>query len=249
MSKMRITAIASAAIVLVTLSCRTRNQPLTISPSADPFIEKRERMVTVQLEGRDITDPDVLRAMHRVPRHEFVPDDQVNYAYDDHPLPIGEGQTISQPYIVALMTQAVQVKSGDRVLEIGTGSGYQAAVLAELTDEVYTVEIIETLGEQAANRLRELGYSQIHAQVGDGYFGWEEHAPYDVIVVTCAPDHIPRPLVSQLNVGGRMVVPVGPPGAYQSLWLLEKQADGSVQRRNLGGVSFVPMTGGALGGR
>jgi protein-L-isoaspartate(D-aspartate) O-methyltransferase len=249
MRKTRITAIASAAIVIVALGCRPRSQPLTIPPSADPFIEERGRMVIAQLEGRDITDSEVLRAMHRVPRHEFVPEDQVRFAYDDHPLPIGEGQTISQPYIVALMTQAVQVKSGDRVLEIGTGSGYQAAVLAELTNEIYTIEIIETLGEQAANRLRRLGYSLIHAQVGDGYFGWEEHAPFDAIVVTCAPDHIPRSLVSQLKVGGRMVVPVGPPGAYQSLWLLERQADGSVQRRNLGGVRFVPMTGVAFGGR
>ena len=213
------------------------------SLSAEPFARERDRMVAVQLESRDIADKQVLQAMHSIPRHEFVPPDQLSWAYADHPLPIGEGQTISQPYIVALMTQAAAVQRGDRVLEIGTGSGYQAAVLAELTSEVYTIEIIEPLGRQAAERLRELGYSKVHTKIGDGYYGWEEYAPFDAVIVTCAPDHIPHPLVAQLKVGGRMVIPVGPPGAYQSLWLLEKQADGKVQRRNLGGVTFVPMTG------
>jgi len=243
MSKVGIIAMALSVVALTAGGCKPRSASPTVPSTADPFVAERQRMVTVQLEGRDITDPEVLQAMHKVPRHEFVPEEQVRYAYDDHPLPIGEGQTISQPYIVALMTQVLKLKSGDRVLEIGTGSGYQAAVLAELTDEVYTIEIIETLGEQAAGRLRELGYSQIHARIGDGYYGWEDYAPYDAIIVTCAPDHIPRPLVAQLQVKGRMVIPVGPPGAYQSLWLLEKQADGGVQRRNLGGVAFVPMTG------
>jgi protein-L-isoaspartate(D-aspartate) O-methyltransferase len=243
MSKVGIIAMALSVVALMAGGCKPRSASPTVPSIADPFVAERQRMVTVQLEGRDITDPEVLQAMHKVPRHEFVPEEQVRYAYDDHPLPIGEGQTISQPYIVALMTQVLKLKSGDRVLEIGTGSGYQAAVLAELTDEVYTIEIIETLGEQAAARLRELGYSQIHARIGDGYYGWEDYAPYDAIIVTCAPDHIPRPLVAQLQVKGRMVIPVGPPGAYQSLWLLEKQADGGVQRRNLGGVAFVPMTG------
>ena len=243
MCKMRIIAMAWFVVASVASGCQPRAQPLTTSLPADPFVQEHERMVTVQLEGRDITDPEVLRTMRKVPRHQFVPEDMLNRAYEDHPLPIGEGQTISQPYIVALMTQVVEVKLGDRVLEIGTGSGYQAAVLAELTDEVYTIEIIETLGRRAGGRLRELGYSQIHTKIGDGYYGWEEYAPYDAIVVTCAPDHIPRPLVAQLKVGGRMVIPVGPPGAYQSLWLLEKQADGGVQRRFLIGVGFVPMTG------
>jgi protein-L-isoaspartate(D-aspartate) O-methyltransferase len=206
-------------------------------------------MVTTQLIARDITDSRVLRAMSVVSRHDFVPESQRPYAYEDRPLPIGEGQTISQPYIVALMTQAARIQPGDRVLELGTGSGYQAAILAEITSEVYSVEIIATLGERAAAQLSMLGYDSIRFQISDGYFGWEEHAPYDAIIVTCAPDHIPRPLVNQLAVGGRMVVPVGPPGAYQSLWLLEKQADGSLQRRNLGGVSFVPMTGVSLEGR
>ena len=230
-------------VALVALGCQPRVPPSTPSSSADLFAEKHEDMVTRQLEGRDVADPEVLWAMRTVPRHKFVPEDQVKYAYEDRPLPIGEGQTISQPYIVALMTQALEVQPGDRVLEIGTGSGYQAAVLGELTDEVYSVEIIEVLGQRAAKLLHELGYSNIHTKIGDGYYGWEEYAPYDAVIVTCAPDHIPRPLVAQLKVGGRMVIPVGPPGAYQSLWLLEKQADGGVKRRNLSGVSFVPMTG------
>jgi len=245
---MRGVLLVSIAVLLSAASmiagCRPSAQPTTL-PTADTFTQERERMVVTQLQSRDITDPEVLRAMRTVPRHKFVPEQYLDQAYADHPLPIGEGQTISQPYIVALMTQAVKIKPGDRVLEIGTGSGYQAAVLAELTDEVYTIEIIEALGLQAAKRLRELGYSQVHTKVGDGYYGWEEHAPYDAIIVTCAPDHIPPPLVAQLKVGGRMVIPVGPPGAYQSLWLLEKQPDGRVKRQNLGGVIFVPMTGAA----
>jgi protein-L-isoaspartate(D-aspartate) O-methyltransferase len=200
-------------------------------------------MVAQQLERRDISDAEVLGAMRAVPRHEFVPEAQVRYAYEDRPLPIGEGQTISQPYIVALMTQVIDIQPGDRVLEVGTGSGFQAAVLAELTDEVYTVEIIEVLAQRAAGVLSELGYAHIHGRIGDGYYGWEEYAPYDAIVVTCAPDHIPHSLTAQLKVGGKMVIPVGPPGAYQSLWLLEKGPDGEVHSRNLGAVGFVPMTG------
>jgi len=244
----RTALIALYVVALMAVGCRPRSPLPTASSLEDPFATERERMVTLQLEGRDITDPDVLRAMRTVPRHRFVPEDQARYAYEDHPLPIGEGQTISQPYIVALMTQVVDIQPGDRVLEIGTGSGYQAAVLAELTGEVYTIEIIETLGRRAAKVLDELDYSHVHTKIGDGYYGWEECAPYDAIIVTCAPDHIPRPLVAQLKVGGRMVIPVGPPGAYQSLWLLEKQPDGGIQRRNLGGVRFVPMTGTALKG-
>jgi protein-L-isoaspartate(D-aspartate) O-methyltransferase len=244
MARMRIIARILLVAALAATGCSAPTQPPVVPSPADPFAEQRTRMVALQLQSRDIADPAVLQAMREIPRHLFVPEGQIRYAYDDHPLPIGEGQTISQPYIVALMSQVLELKPGDRVLEIGTGSGYQAAVLAELTDEVYTMEIIATLGTQAAERLRELGYAQIHTQIGNGYYGWEEHAPYDAIIVTCAPDHIPRPLVTQLNVGGRMVIPVGPPGAYQSLWLLERQADGDIERRNLGGVSFVPMTGG-----
>jgi len=246
MRKIWILVVALSLASLVAVVCRRASPPLPASPPTDSFAGERERMVSAQLEARDITQPEVLRAMREIPRHEFVPEDQIRYAYDDRPLPIGEGQTISQPQIVAFMTQVLELKPGDRVLEIGTGSGYQAAVLAELTDEVYSIEIIETLGQQAAERLRELGYSQIHSKIGDGYYGWEEYAPYDAIIVTCAPDHVPHPLVAQLKAGGRMVIPVGPPGAYQSLWLLEKQADGGVLRRNLGGVGFVPMTGAAL---
>jgi len=240
---MRIIALVLSVVAFVVMGCLPGSQPPTTTPPTDPFAQQRERMVTVQLEGRDITDREVLRAMRTVPRHQFVPEDQLGRAYADGIAYIGEGQTISQPYIVAFMTQVVEVRPGDRVLEIGTGSGYQAAVLAELTDEVYTVEIIEILARRAAKRLRELDYSQIHTKMGDGYYGWEEYAPYDAIIVTCAPDHIPHPLVAQLKVGGRLVIPVGPPGAYQSLWLLEKQADGEIQRRNLGGVRFVPLTG------
>lgn len=244
MHKIGATAILAFCIAaLVTSGCQPYGQSTAALSSADSFAQEREEMVVRQLEGRDITDQGVLQAMRMTPRHEFVPTDQTRYAYEDRPLPIGEGQTISQPYIVALMTQAIDVQPGDRILEIGTGSGYQAAILAELTDEVYSIEIIDGLGRRAAQRLSELGYSRIHTRIGDGYYGWEEYAPYDAIIVTCAPDHIPHPLVAQLKAGGRMVIPVGPPGAYQSLWLLEKQPNGEVKTRNLGGVSFVPMTG------
>lgn len=210
---------------------------------ADPYAEKRTEMVKFQLMGRDITDKDVLAAMERVPRHEFVPQEYRHQAYEDHPLPIGFGQTISQPYIVALMTQLLELKSTDRVLEIGTGSGYQAAILAELCQEVYTVEIIEELAEQAETRLKRLGYTHVHVKHADGYYGWPEHAPYDAIIVTAAPDHIPPPLIEQLRDGGRMVIPVGPPGGYQTLWLIRKEGE-KVVSRNITGVIFVPLTGG-----
>jgi protein-L-isoaspartate(D-aspartate) O-methyltransferase len=179
--------------------------------------------------------------MAAVPRHEFVPADQVEQAYNDHPLPIGHGQTISQPYIVALMTELIDLQPGERVLEIGTGSGYQAAILAQLTDQVYTIEIIPALAEQAQATFERLGYDEITAKQGDGYWGWEEHAPFEAIVVTAAPDHIPQPLVNQLADGGKMVIPVGPPGGYQSLWVVERQGE-EIQRRNWGGVIFVPLT-------
>ncbi|MFH1487218.1 MAG: protein-L-isoaspartate(D-aspartate) O-methyltransferase [Chloroflexota bacterium] len=185
-------------------------------------------------------DKAVLEAMEKVPRHRFVPPQYIHEAYEDHPLPIGEGQTISAPHMVALMTHLARVKPGDRVLEIGTGSGYQAAILGELTNEVFTVEIIEVLGRRAAQRLKELGYHNIVSRIGDGYYGWDEHAPYDVILVTAAPDHIPRPLVEQLKEGGRMLIPVGPPGAYQTLWLIEKK-EGKMVSTNKGGVAFVPL--------
>jgi len=201
----------------------------------------RERMVTDQIEGRGVDDPAVLVAMRAVPRHRFVPDEFLDQAYADHPLPIGYGQTISQPYIVALMTEALRLKPGEHVLEIGTGSGYQAAILAELGVDTYTIEIIPELAQQAEARLAELGYSDVHVRQADGYFGWEENAPFDAIIVTAAPDHLPQPLANQLANGGRLIIPIGPPGAVQSLWLFEK-LDGQLQASNLGEVVFVPFT-------
>jgi protein-L-isoaspartate(D-aspartate) O-methyltransferase len=201
----------------------------------------RERMVEHQIAGRGIRHPRVLAAMHQVPRHEFVPQELKAAAYDDRPLPIGQGQTISQPYIVALMTEVLDLAPHDRVLEIGTGSGYQAAVLAELTDQVYTIEIIESLGRRAEEILQRLGYDQVEVKIGDGYLGWEEHAPYDAIIVTCAPEQIPQPLVDQLAEGGRMVIPVGPRYA-QELILVVKEG-GEIKQRDIIPVLFVPMTG------
>ncbi len=208
----------------------------------DAFAQQREQMVAKTIEKRGVSDPAVLTAMRAVPRHLFVPDEQVSQAYADHPLPIGYGQTISQPYIVALMTEALALAPGDRVLEIGTGSGYQAAVLVEITDQVYSVEIVPELAEQAAENLRQAGYAQVETRQGDGYYGWEEYAPYDAIVVTAAPDHVPQPLVDQLKEGGRLVIPIGPPGGYQSLWLFVREGE-ELSATNLGGVRFVPFTG------
>ncbi len=200
-------------------------------------------MVEFDIEARGVSDQDVLDAMRGVPRHEFVLPDYVSFAYADRPLPIGYGQTISQPYIVAVMTELLKLKRGDRVLEIGTGSGYQAAILAQLTDEVYSIEIIEELYESATERLERLGFDNVRTRHGDGYYGWEEHAPYDAIIVTAAPDHIPQPLVGQLADGGRLVIPVGPQGAFQTLWLIEKRGE-EVVSKSVMGVVFVPLTGG-----
>jgi protein-L-isoaspartate(D-aspartate) O-methyltransferase len=204
------------------------------------FQTQRLAMVHTQIADRGIKDPKVLAAMRTVPRHEFVPRDEVDQAYDDRALPIGEGQTISQPYIVALMTELLDVQPGDVVLEIGTGSGYQAAILAELTDRVYTVEILPKLARRAAETLDRLGFARVQMENADGYFGWEQHGPYDGIIVTAAPDHIPAPLVAQLREGGRMVIPVGPPGSYQTLWRLTKQ-QGKVISENITDVAFVPL--------
>lgn len=212
-----------------------------VEPADDSFAHLRQEMVKQQLIGRDIADEKVLAAMTNTPRHEFVPADYVGQAYNDHPLPIGFGQTISQPYIVALMTELIELQPGEKVLEIGSGSGYQAAILAQLTDQVYTIEIIPALAERAQATFERLGYDQIRAKQADGYWGWEESAPFDAIIVTAAPDHIPQPLVNQLADGGKMVIPVGPPGGYQSLWILERQGE-EVTRRNWGGVIFVPLT-------
>jgi protein-L-isoaspartate(D-aspartate) O-methyltransferase len=209
----------------------------------DEFLGQRLEMVETTIEARDVTDEDVLEAMRTVPRHMFVPSDYLGMAYNDHPLPIGYGQTISQPYIVAWMTELLELKPGEKVLEIGTGSGYQAAVLAELDGvKVYTIEIVPELAETAANRLEELGYSEVEVMQGDGYYGWPEHAPFDAIIVTAAPDHLPAPLVEQLAEGGRLVIPIGPPGGYQSLWKFVREGEG-VTAYNMGGVRFVPFTG------
>ncbi|MCL7452458.1 MAG: protein-L-isoaspartate(D-aspartate) O-methyltransferase [Anaerolineae bacterium] len=199
-------------------------------------------MVERQIRSRGISSQQVLDALERVPRHEFVPEQYQSQAYADHPLPIGHGQTISQPYIVALMSELLQLEAGDRVLEVGTGSGYQAAILAEIIDQVYTVEIIEALATQARERLERLGYDNVEVLHADGYFGWPEHAPYDAIIVTAAPDHIPQPLVQQLADGGKLVIPVGPPGGYQTLWEVTKEGE-EITKRNVTGVLFVPLTG------
>ncbi len=193
------------------------------------------------LQHSDITDKDVLLAMESVPRHEFVPQEYVNQAYEDHPLPIGYGQTISQPYIVALMTQLLELKRSDRVLEIGTGSGYQTAILAQLVDEVYSVEIVSKLAEEARARLARLGYTHVKIKCADGFYGWAEHAPYDAIIVTAAPAEIPAPLLAQLAEGGRMVIPIGDDRSHQQLQKLKKQA-GKIITENVIGVVFVPFT-------
>ncbi|MBI5385575.1 MAG: protein-L-isoaspartate(D-aspartate) O-methyltransferase [Verrucomicrobia bacterium] len=211
---------------------------------AADFTAARQRMVREQLAapGRDITNRQVLAAMARVPRHEFVPENARDGAYADHPLPIGHGQTISQPYIVAYMTEVLEPRPTDRVLEIGTGSGYQAAVLAALVKEVYSIEIIEPLARRAEADLKRLAYTNVHVRAGDGYKGWPEAAPFDAIIVTCAPEEVPQPLIDQLKEGGRMIIPVGP--IYdQNLYLLTKK-EGKVLRQAVLAVRFVPMTGG-----
>jgi protein-L-isoaspartate(D-aspartate) O-methyltransferase len=208
------------------------------------FAAARRRMVEQQLAGpgRGLTNARVLAVMGRVPRHEFVPANVRSLAYADHPLPIGHGQTISQPFIVAFMTEKLDPKPTDKVLEIGTGSGYQAAVLAELAGKVYTIEIVEPLARRAETDLKRLGYTNVLVRAGDGYRGWPEAAPFDAVIVTCAPEHVPKPLVDQLKEGGRMIIPVGPAGD-QELFVLQKQG-GRVERRAVLPVRFVPMTGG-----
>jgi len=209
---------------------------------ADSYAEARREMVATQIRARGIENPKVLEAMARVPRHEFVPALARRLAYGDHPLPIGHGQTISQPFIVAFMTEALNPAPGDRVLEIGTGSGYQAAVLAELVAKVYTIEIVAPLAERARADLARLGYGNVLVRVGDGYEGWPEHAPFDAIIVTCSPEQVPQPLVDQLRDGGRMIIPVGDAKGGQELYLLEKRGARVVKRAVLP-VRFVPMTG------
>jgi len=214
----------------------------TASSQGDPFSQKRQLMVERDLKGRGIRDPRVLGAMAKVPRHLFVDPSYQKQAYADHPLPIAEGQTISQPYVVALMTEAIKPQPTDRVLEIGTGSGYQAAVLAELVKEVYTIEIRKPLAETAERRLRDLGYVHVKVRYGDGYFGWEEYAPFDAILITASANHIPPPLIKQLKEGGRLILPLGSTLYYQVLTLATKVKAG-LDVRELGSVVFVPMTG------
>ena len=201
-------------------------------------------MVETQLRARGITDKSVLTAMNKVPREAYVPQSHSRLAYADSPLPIDAGQTISQPYMVAAMTTAIQPKPEHVVLEIGTGSGYQAAVLAELVENVYTIEIVDSLARAAQAVLSKQGYTNVFVQAGDGYKGWPEHAPFDGIIVTAAPDHVPDPLIDQLKPGGRMVIPVGPLNGHQELLLIQKDEEGAVSRKGLMTVRFVPFTGG-----
>jgi len=221
------------------------NEPVSVASMGSPFefVTERNHMVDVDLAGQGIHDTRILEAMRRVPRHLFVPRSIVEHAYEDRALPIGDGQTISQPYIVALMTEALQLTPESRVLEIGTGSGYQAAVLAEITPHVWTIEILESLGDRAARLLGELGYGTVVCRVGDGYHGWPDEAPFDAIIVTAAPGFTPPALIEQLAPGGRLVIPVGARGANQELLRFTKTEEGEVKREYLAPVRFVPMTG------
>lgn len=214
---------------------------LQLSPDMEEHTRmQRNRMVDEQLAKEDITDKRVLEVMRSVPRHLFVPAQLQEQAYDDKPLPIGYGQTISQPYIVAIMTQSLELRPGDKVLEIGTGSGYQSAILSKLSCQVYTVEIVDALAEQARRRLEQLGFKDVRVRSGDGYRGWKEAAPFDAIIVTAAPEHVPQPLIDQLKVGGHMILPLGKNS--QKLRLITKTANGT-QETDLSLVRFVPMTG------
>ena len=212
-------------------------------PVFDERVEERLAMVERQIVGRGIQDPNVLRAMRTVPRHVFVPEGRQSEAYQDHPLPIGEGQTISQPYIVAFMTEALHLDPNATVLEIGTGSGYQAAVCAEIARQVYTIEIVEPLAKSAAQRLKTLGYSNVFVKAGDGYRGWPDRGPFDAIIVTAAAPQVPPALLDQLDREGRMILPVGDARGFQYLILITKDAEGTLHRKNVMPVRFVPMTG------
>jgi len=210
--------------------------------ASDEFEARRLQMVKTDIEARGVKDRLVLQAMTKVQRHLFVDEAQRRQAYNDYPLPIGEGQTISQPYVVALMTEALKLTGGESVLELGTGSGYQAAVLAEIVKEVYTIEIRQGLYTMVRDRLQKLGYRNVQVKLGDGYFGWQEHAPFDAIIVTAAANHIPPPLIAQLKEGGRLIIPVGSTVFSQNLMLLTKEK-GKQKMTELGGVRFVPLVG------
>lgn len=204
------------------------------------FVAAREKMVKQQIISRGITDQSTLNAMRKVPRHRFVPKEYESEAYDDNPLPIGFGQTISQPYIVAYMTEVAKPDLSKKVLEIGTGSGYQAAILAEIVNHVYSIEIIPELAKESADRLRELGYKNITVKYGDGYKGWHEYSPFDIIIVTAAPEQVPKPLIDQLAENGRLIIPIGAPQAIQELVLFEKK-NGKIEKSRLTFVRFVPF--------
>jgi protein-L-isoaspartate(D-aspartate) O-methyltransferase len=239
MRKVGFVALTSFILFMVFTQCTDGEKISESNPKGD-FKAMREKMVETQIKARGVKDPRVLSALRKVERDRFVPEEYLNSAYSDQPLPIGEGQTISQPYIVALMTELLDLKGDEKVLEIGTGSGYQAAILAELAKEVYTIEIIESLASMAGKRLLALGYKNIKVKAGDGYSGWPEAAPFDAIIVTAAPDHIPKPLIEQLKEGGRMVVPVG---TYaQELKKIVKRS-GKIETTDVIPVVFVPMTG------
>ncbi len=212
-------------------------------PAFAQRIKEREEMVVTQIQARDVRDPNVLKAMRVVPRHAFVREREQQFAYADHPLPIGFEQTISQPYIVAFMTEALELKPDSKVLEIGTGSGYQAAVCAEIAAEVYTIEIVEGLAKQAEEKLKELGYPNVFVKAGDGYFGWPDKAPFDAIIGTAAAGKIPPPLLEQLKPGGRMILPVENQFGFQYLVLITKDQKGNISKKNVMPVRFVPMTG------
>jgi protein-L-isoaspartate(D-aspartate) O-methyltransferase len=231
----------SQFLILATLATVGCGQKQALLPQSQDFAVERQRMVQEQLMPRGIHDHRVLGALSKVPREEFVPSDERGEAYEDGPLPIGHGQTISQPYIVAFMTEQLRLKPSDRVLEIGTGSGYQAAVLAELAADVYTIEIIAPLAKSAEATLARLGYKNVHVKVGNGYEGWPEQGPFDAIIVTCAPNHVPQPLTGQLKDDGRMTIPVGERFA-QELYLLEKK-NGQLKQAAVLPVRFVPMEG------
>ncbi len=213
-----------------------------VSAAEDRYALKRQQMIEQDIRGRGFRDPLVLTVMGKAPRHLFVDESFRERAYEDHPLPIGEGQTISQPYVVALMTGALRLKQSDRVLEIGTGSGYQAAVLAGIVKQVYTIEIRKLLADKAAERLAALGYKNVTVRYADGYFGWEEHAPFDAIMITAAANHIPPPLIKQLKEGGRLIVPLGSTVYFQTLTLATKRK-GELDVEQMSPVAFVPMVG------
>lgn len=229
--------------MIVIAGCGPNQTQTASTTDQDAFTQRRLELVERDIQEAGIMNEDVLRAMRDVPRHEFVPAEYLDEAYVNHPLPIGYGQTISQPYIVAWMTELLELQPGEKVLEIGTGSGYQAAVLAELGYvDVYSIEIVPELAETAETRLKDLGYTNVRVKQGDGYYGWPEYAPFDAIIVTAAPDHLPAPLAEQLAEGGRIVIPIGPVGSYQSLWKFVKET-GELKAYNMGNVAFVPFTG------